>query len=108
MKLAERIEKALEKHNLCVFTPITEEETPQEPQTTIVISDANYKTVAEGLKHLNEHETDEDGIGYFTAKTTGLGKIQLPMVVGDYVVEDIQRVKTGNYQVHFRKSEHNV
>lgn len=105
MKLEERLEQALAERNLCVFTPATKETAPK-PSKPAVVHSANYKTVGEGLEHLSEHETDEDGIGCFTAKTTGLGKIQLPMVVGNYVIEDIQRVRTGNYQVHFRKSEH--
>jgi hypothetical protein len=110
MKLEERLEKALAEHNLSVPAPtptptITEEKPPQpKPKPKTVKND--YNTIKEGLQHLSKHKTDEDGIGCFTAKKTGLGKIQLPMIVGDYVIEDIQRVKTGNYQVHFRKSEH--
>jgi len=108
MKLEERLNQVLAKHNLCVLTP-TIEETPQplppEPKATIIINHgANYQTVKEGLKHLHEHEIDEDGIGCFTAKQIGFDKIQLPMAIDDYIVEDIQRAKTGNYQVHFRKS----
>jgi len=107
MKLEDRLNQVLAKRNLYVLVPVTEKprSLPPEPRSVITINyGANYQTVEEGLEHLGEHETDEDGLGCFTAKRVGLNKIQLPMVIGDFVVEDIQRVKTGNYQVHFRKA----
>lgn len=101
MKLEERLDQALAKHRLVTHEQAPEiKEQPSHPKST---TKTDYETVAEGLEHLDDHQLDEDGIGCFTAKD-GLEKVQLPMTVGDYVVEDIQRVKTGEYQVHFSKS----
>ena len=109
MKLSERLDKALAKRNLDyppppkqALPPRPSKQTPPQPAKEIT---TNYPTVQEGLRNLQQHNTDEDGVGSFTAKNLGIDKIQLPMTVGEYVVEDIQRTKTGIIQVQFRKSQ---
>ena len=106
MKLSDRLDKALAKHNLMrIVPPTTEMSSTPSIITPVIPTTTTYDTVSEGLQNLHKHNTDEDGTGSFTAQNLGLDKIQLPMVVGEYVVEDIQLAKTGIIQVQFRKSQ---
>jgi hypothetical protein len=107
MKLSDRLDKALARHNLMRIVPPTTgmSSTPSIITPVAPTITTTYDTVSEGLQNLHKHNTDDDGIGSFTAQNLGINKIQLPMVVGEYVVEDIQRAKTGIIQVQFRKSQ---
>jgi len=105
MKLSDRLDKALQQRNLSGVKPQPKSKpipkpTTEPPQPPVATSD--HDTVQEGLLHLDAHHIDEDGTGSFTAHSLAVSNIQLPMCVGNYVVEDIQRTKTGTYQVQFR------
>jgi hypothetical protein len=104
MNLSERLDKALTKRDLNPRQPRQLGSTPQ-PELILQLEPphpeppakeaAIYQTVQEGLRNLHQHDTDEDGIRSFTVKNLGIDKIQLPMVVGEHVIEDIQHTKTG-------------
>lgn len=104
MKLSERLDKALARRDLSdrLPTPPTPKQ-QQKPKPPAIQPSATYPTVQEGLQNLSRHDTDEDGSGSFTARDLGIDNIHLPMVVDGYVIEDIQRTKTGIIQVQFRK-----
>lgn len=111
MKLSDKLNRALAKKNLTgkappkpvsVPTPSRPKQVPKKETNT------QYGTVPEGFQNLSKHSIDDDGIGTFTARELGMEEIQLPMILGDYVIEDIQRTKTGIIQVQFAKSEGNT
>ena len=108
MKLSDRLDKVLQQRNLGGVKPKPKPkpEPKPEPAQPMVKSPqpptSDHDTVQEGLLHLDAHRTDEDGAGSFTANSLAISNIQLPMHVGNYIVEDIQRTKTGIFQVQFR------
>lgn len=105
MKLSERLDIALARRDLSdrLPPPPTPKPRPKPPIVPKTTPSATYQTVQEGLQNLSKHDTDEDGSGSFTAQNLGINDIHLPMVVDEYVIEDIQRTKTGIIQVQFRK-----
>lgn len=105
MKLSEKINRALAKKNLEAKNPKTPTPQPQEEKKPQPTPKAQYVTVPEGFKHLSNHSLDEDGLGFFTAQKLGMEQIKLPMRFDDYIIEDIQRAKTGIIHVQFAKSE---
>lgn len=112
MKLSDKINKALAKRNLTGKIPpkptISIPVPPRQKQVPKQEIKVQYGTVPEGFQNLSKHSIDDDGIGVFTARELGMEEIQLPMTLGDYVIEDIQRTKTGIIQVQFAKSEGNT
>jgi len=51
------------------------------------------------LKSAHKHEPDEFGTTVIVVEDIG-AKIQLPMKIGKYTVDDIQKKSDGHYEVH--------
>lgn len=129
MKLSDRLDKALLEQGLSGHdkrknpdTSQSDDRTTPQPPTTLdytepqpqredpppradPVVEATYETVQEGFQHLDQHEIDEDGVGSFTSKHMDVDDIRLPMPLGEYIIEDIQRTNMGIIQVQFRKQE---
>ena len=102
MSLNDRLNKALAAKQLRPTTTvaINESSTP-----TIHVFDAVtqtiYPTLTAGIKAADSIEPDEFGTRVVVVeKITGLNQTLLPMIVGRYIVDDIQKKIGGGYEVH--------
>jgi hypothetical protein len=107
MSLNDRLNSALSKNRLL---PVIREdnipkiiaESPKPPK--IVDKPTIYKTLEEGLKSARKHKPDEFGTTVIVVETIG-DKIQLPMRVGNWLVQDAQKRNDGRYEVHLASGQ---
>lgn len=102
MSLADRLNSALVRAEL---QPVASEVPRREPEATVEevkapeSTETTYETLKEGLKSAHRHEPDDFGTTIIVVEQIG-DRIQLPMRVGKYIVDDIQKRSDGRYEVH--------
>ena len=105
MSLNDRLNKALDAKQLrpTVVTTAIKESIPATTQTIDTITQTPiYPTLKAGIKAADSIKPDEFGIRVVVVeKVTELNQILLlPMTIGKYIVDDIQKKTGGGYEVH--------
>ena len=88
MRLSDRIDRALSRNGL----PTIPTPAPNLEESTIV-----YKNLKEAK--FVDHTVDEDGIGCVVVES--IDNIKLPMKIGGFTIQDIQKRNDGLYTVQF-------
>ncbi|MHA1289157.1 MAG: hypothetical protein ACTSPB_17350 [Candidatus Thorarchaeota archaeon] len=109
MSLADKLNSALLRNSLqpIIAEEVVKEEIPKEEKAdraflinrTEKIESVVYETLKKGLKSANKHKPDHFGTIVIVVENIG-NKIQLPRREGKYIVDDIQRMPNGHYEVH--------
>jgi len=108
MNLEDRLNLALRKNKLLgiriELQPVVEETKSRsvvENEKVIIVQPTikTYKTIKEGLKSAHKHRPDDFGTTIIVVEAIEK-KIKLPMKIGEYIVDDVQRRTDGQYEVH--------
>lgn len=59
-----------------------------------------YETIDEALKDIAKITPDDDGIRSVTVQTLDLADLRLPKAVDGIIIDDIQKLPQGGYEVH--------
>jgi hypothetical protein len=102
MKLEERLNLALQTRSLLKASDPPPQKQIKQPEPATRI----FTTLHEALKR-KKHDRDEFGVATAIVRKINLEQIRLPMKVGRHTVEDIQRMQSGLYEVHFTESQEN-
>ena len=86
MRLSDRIDRALRDNGL-----------PSIPILTSTPTTSVYKSLSDVC--FEDHDVDEDGVGCVVVES--IDNIKLPMKVGNFTIQDIQKRNDGLYTVQF-------
>lgn len=99
MSLNDRLNRALDRQHLhpqVTFQPVMVEEVEE-------IDNKSYPTLADGIKAADTIDPDEFGIRIVVVEELQQTLLQLPMeetIINKYIVDDVQKLNKGGYEVH--------
>lgn len=97
MKLSDKLDRLIESKDL---SP----KVPRGQQVAGPVQFATFDTLKDASKAVPKIEPDEDGIRKVVVRQVELEQIQLPMSMGKFIADDIQRRTDGTYEVHFAEA----
>jgi len=99
MRLEERLNKALSSKALLV-QHIPLRTTSSKPNTH-----STFSTLDEAIEQAHLIQIDEDGLQICNINSIDTKSMNLPSKIGKYIIEDIQPLSTGGYEVHLTKNK---
>lgn len=102
MNLSDKLDAALQGRGLqtCKAAPTEEPAKSIEPEKQVEsVEFATFDTLRQLIDSANNVEPDDDGIRVVYVKNVEVEDINLPMAQGKFIIDDIQKHKSG-YEVH--------
>jgi hypothetical protein len=101
MKLLDKLDKLIESRDL---SPKVSKVRSVPRPVVGPVQFATFDMLKDASKVVSKIEPDEDGIRKAVVRNIGLEQINLPMSVGRFIVDDIQKRTDGTYEVHFAEA----